>query len=259
MNLRHKNSNYVTGNNEISRLRRVKLIQSNQHQSKSLATVKINQSPELKQKKQNTIYYDNIQDETLINQPQNEKNQFCKSKLQDLFNLKKNSLTPLLKQQLNRQQTIIKHQPDFVKQQDLYVRIRRQSIENLQTQEKQKNFVLKSSQDWTQKKKVQINNLKQTNFINGVPILNRSVSQFTCLTPRKNNNDCINQQQKESIKRQKFEGLINLIINMNIENIVMAFNSIKRKSTMLPFVKEFERRKEDFKQKRFFIQLVKAQ
>ncbi|CAK78062.1 unnamed protein product (macronuclear) [Paramecium tetraurelia] len=256
MNLRLKNSSFVTNNNDISRLRRARLIQPNQQQSKSLANVKINVSPELKQKKQKTIHQDGVQEETIKDYKQNEKNQFCKAKLQELFSLRKSSLTPLLKQQINRQQTIIKHQPDFTKQQDLYVRIRRQSIENLQTQEKQKNFLLRSSQDCTQKKIIYTNNLKSTN---GIPLLNRSVSQFTCITPKKNENDCINQQQKESIKRQKFEGLINLIINMNIENLVIAFNSIKNKAPLLPFIKELKRRKEDFQQKRFFIQLVKAQ
>ncbi|CAK82402.1 unnamed protein product (macronuclear) [Paramecium tetraurelia] len=258
MNLRLKNSNYMVGNNDLTRLRRARLIQPSQPESKSLATVKMNLSPELKPKKQKTIHHDSVQDENILNQKQMEKSKIYQAKLQELLSLRKSSLTPLLKQQINRQQTIIKHQPDFLKDQDLYGRIRRQSIENLQTQEKSKNFVLKSSQECTQKKRIQ-NSQKSANYINGAPILNRSVSQFTCLTPKKKENNSFSLQQKECIKRQKFESLINLFININIENIVIAFNSIKSKAPMLPFIKELERRKEDFQQKRFFIQLVKAQ
>ncbi|CAD8163545.1 unnamed protein product [Paramecium octaurelia] len=261
MNLRLKNSNYMVGNNDLTRLRRARLIQPSQAESKSLATVKMNLSPELKPKKQKTIHQDSVQDENILNQKQMEKSKIYQAKLQELLSLRKSSLTPLLKQQINRQQTIIKHQPDFLKDQDLYVRIRRQSIENLQTQEKSKNFVLKSSQECTQKKRIQNNSQKSANYINGAPVLNRSVSQFTCLTPKKKevNSNSFSYQQKECIKRQKFESLINLFININIENIVIAFNSIKSKAPMLPFIKELERRKEDFQQKRFLIQLVKAQ
>ncbi|CAD8073742.1 unnamed protein product [Paramecium primaurelia] len=259
MNLRLKNSNYLVGNNDITRLRRARLIQPSQPESKSLATVKMNLSPELKPKKQKTIHQDSVQDENIINQKQNEKNKIYQAKLQELLSLRKSSLTPLLKQQINRQQTIIKHQPDFMKDHDLYSKIRRQSIENLQTQEKSKNFVLKSQQECTQKKRIYTNNFKSSSYINGAPILNRSVSQFTCLTPKKKDNNSFSYLQKECIKKQKFEGLINLFININIENLVIAFNSIKSKAPMLPFIKELERRKEDFQQKRFFIQLVKAQ
>ncbi|CAD8077657.1 unnamed protein product [Paramecium sonneborni] len=259
MNLRLKNSSYLAGNNDITRLRRARLIQPNQPESKSLANVKMNLSPELKPKKQKTIHHDIAYDENLMNQKQNEKNKFCKAKLQELLSLRKSSLTPLLKQQINRQQAIIKYQPEFQQDQDLYIRIRRQSIENLQTQEKQKHFILKSSQECTQKKRLQNNNLKSTNYFNGAPILNKSVSQFNCLTPKKNDITSQNYQQKESVKRQKLESLINLLININIENIVIGFSSIKKQAPMLPFIKELERRKEDFQQKRFFIQLVKAQ
>ncbi|CAD8195111.1 unnamed protein product [Paramecium pentaurelia] len=222
-------------------------------QSKSAIEIKPIPQPSNHQKKQKTIHY--------YDQQKFEQYTSTKTKLYDLLSLRQTNRTPIQRRRQPESSLIVKRNPEIftsiVEINDIKQKVKTFSQECPRTQ--QKITIVQHSSQLASTQKRNHNHSKSTNNNNtSTPQLNKTVSQFQCFTPltnQKNNNSQLDLIQR--IKQQKLESLINLIINNQLNNIVHGFTLIKNTAPLLRYIKDLERRKAEFKQKRFQIKLIK--
>ncbi|CAD8099731.1 unnamed protein product [Paramecium primaurelia] len=225
-------------------------------QSKSAIEIKPIPQPSNHQKKQKTIHY--------YDQQKFEQYTSTKTKLYDLLSLRQTNRTPIQRRRQPESSLIVKRNPEIftsnVEINDIKQKVKTFSQECPRTQ--QKITIVQHSSQLASTQKRNHNHSKSTNNNNNnntsTPQLNKTVSQFQCFTPltnQKNNNSQLDLMQR--IKQQKLESLINLIINNQLNNIVHGFTLIKNTAPLLRYIKDLERRKAEFKQKRFQIKLIK--
>ncbi|CAK62695.1 unnamed protein product (macronuclear) [Paramecium tetraurelia] len=221
-------------------------------QSKSAIEIKPIPQPTNYQKKQKTIhYYDQYKFEQYTS---------AKTKLYDLLSLRQTNRTPIQRRRQAESSLIVKRNPEIftsvVEMNDVKQKVKTVSQECPRTQ--QKITMVQHSAQLASTQKRNHNHSKSTNNNNtSTPILNKTVSQFQCFTPLTNSKNNAQSDLMQRIKQQKLESLINLIINNQLNNIVHGFTLIKNTAPLLPYIKDLERRKAEFKQKRFQFKLIR--
>ncbi|CAD8124112.1 unnamed protein product [Paramecium sonneborni] len=222
-------------------------------QSKSAIEIKSIPQAANYQKKQKTIhFYDQYKFEQYTS---------AKTKLYDLLSLRQTNRTPIQRRRQPDSAHIVKRNPEIftsiIEVNDVKQKVKTVSQECPRTQ--QKIAMIQHSSQLASTQKRNHNHSRSTNNNNNTstPILNKTVSQFQCFTPLTNQKNNVQSDLIQRIKQQKLESLINLIINNQLNNIVIGFTLIKSTAPLLPYIKELERRKAEFKQKRFQIKLFR--
>ncbi|CAD8191769.1 unnamed protein product [Paramecium octaurelia] len=221
-------------------------------QSKSALEIKSIPQPTSFQKKQKTIHY--------YDQQKFEQYTSAKTKLYDLLSLRQTNRTPIQRRRQPESSLIVKRNPEvytsIIEMNDVKSKVKTASQECPRTS--QKITMVQHSSQLVSTQKRNHNHSKSTNHNNtSTPLLNKTVSQFQCFTPLTNQKNNAQSDLLQRIKQQKLESLINLIINNQLNNIVNGFTLIKNTAPLLPYIRELERRKAEFKQRRFQIKLIR--